>query len=487
MEIYFTVEKPSVAKLSFPSEMRNTIEKALSYKDTSIQYKYEKLKKNRWAAQSDPHKYLQDLQDLKSQINKTLLFHNEEGFYTYSGIYNHLKDYMKLYNCNVKYSNQVNYPGEELLPYDLNYKPLQLRYYQQEAVEALLEAKHGAVEIATGGGKTALINKLVKNLGLKSLVVAPTKSIASQLLTDLTEAFGKKYVGMFGANKRVLNKKITVAIGASLVRVEDSEEIKEIQKNKVLIADESHLFGADTLRKVAVELCGDIPYRFFVSATQQRGDGRDLLLDSIIGKIVYNKTYRELVNEGFLADLRVNMIMQSSFSDYSNPNNPVRMSQNHFLYNKEVLNYAAQLINEAQEKGEPTVVLLDEKEQLNLLANKLKYKFESATSDDDVVEVIDKFNKGECKLVLGTSAIGMGTDIRPVRKLFLLQYGSSDTALRQALGRATRLDKDKTHCSVYDFNVTEGFNAGISHFKKKLAIYREMGIDPQIHDYRKNK
>ena len=484
--ILFTIEKPAIARLSFPSELRTIIEKALSFKDKSVQYQYEKLKKNKWAAQKDPIRYLADLEKLKSQINKSLLFHDDDGFFTYSGVFNHLKEYLRLYNHEIKYSNQVNYPGYELLPYELNYKPTQLRYYQSEAVDALLEHKHASISHPTGAGKSIIIEKLTKTLGLKTLIVAPTVSIASRLYSDLLKAFGKKYVGMVGNKKREFSKKITVAIGASLIRLDDSEEIKELQKNQVFVVDESHMWAADTLAKIAIELCGEISYRFFLSATQQRGDGRDLLLESVIGPVVHKKTYRELVNEGFLADLHVNMILMKSTSDYSNPNNPVRMSQAHYIYNKEVLNYASQLINEYQDKGDPTVVLCDEHEQLKLVSNKLKYTYEVASSDTDVVDVVNKFNAGECKLLLGTSAVGMGTDIKPVKRLFILQYGSSETQFKQALGRATRLVDGKTSCQIYVFHVVEGFSAGVTHFKNQLKILDDMEIKPHLHDFRGN-
>jgi superfamily II DNA or RNA helicase len=326
---------------------------------------------------------------------------------------------------------------------------------------------------------------LVKSLGLKTLVIAPTKSIAGQIVKELTEAFGKKYVGMIGNTKRVLTKKITVAIGASLVQLEDPEEIKEIQRNQVLITDESHLFAADTLKKVAVELCGNIPYRFFVSATQMRGDGRDLLLESIIGEIVYSKTYRELVDEGFLADLDVNFILMKSRSDYHSQNS-VRMSQRHYLYNKDVLAYAAQLINEVQAKGEPTMALCDEHEQLHMLSQQLKYTYEVASADTDVSKVVESFNNGSCKLLLGTSAIGMGSDTKPVKHLFVLQYGSSEVAFAQALGRATRLVPGKTSCKVYIFCVIEGFASGANHFKKLRNMIENMDIKTKLHDFRGN-
>jgi len=484
-QISFVIEKPAIARLEIPSEFKQAVEKALSYKDKSFQYSYDKLKKNRWAAQSDPVKWQNDCDNLKAQIHQSLLFRDDDGYYTYSGLYSHLQEYMKMYKCDVELSNQVNYPSEQLLPYELNYKPVKLRYYQDEAVEALLEAKHAAISISTGGGKSLIIQKIIKSLGLKTLVVAPTKSIAGQLLKELTAAFGKKYVGMIGANKRVLDKKITVAIGASLVRIEDLEEIKELQKNEVFIVDESHMWAASTLQKVAIELCENIPYRFFVSATQMRGDGRDLLLESIIGPVVYSKTYRELADEGFLADLDVNFILMRSRSDY-NSQNSVRMSQAHFIYNKDVLAYAAQLINEAQEKGEPTLALLDEKEQLHMLSQQLKYKFEVASADTDVAKAVERFNEGSCKLLLGTSAIGMGSDTKPVKHLHVLQYGSSEVAFAQAIGRATRLVEGKTSCRVYIYCVIEGFAAGVAHFKKLRNMIENMDIKTKIHDFRGN-
>src|SRR5690606_39357903 len=60
----------------------------------------------------------------------------------------------------------------------------ELRYYQKEIVDALCDAKHGAVEVGTGLGKSKCILHQTKRLGVQTLIMAPSTSIARQLRSE---------------------------------------------------------------------------------------------------------------------------------------------------------------------------------------------------------------------------------------------------------------------------------------------------------------
>ena len=58
-------------------------------------------------------------------------------------------------------------------------------------------------------------------------------------------------------------------------------------------------------------------------------------------------------------------------------------------------------------------------------------------------------------ILIGTSCISTGTDIRSVKTMVYLKGGKSEIEVRQGVGRCTRLEKSlaKTACTVVDFDV----------------------------------
>ena len=67
--------------------------------------------------------------------------------------------------------------------------PFDLYSYQKESIENLLGIKHGCVELCTGAGKTAIILTLARELGLKTVVVTPSKSIFLEILEKFEHHF----------------------------------------------------------------------------------------------------------------------------------------------------------------------------------------------------------------------------------------------------------------------------------------------------------
>ena len=99
-------------------------------------------------------------------------------------------------------TNEIVYPAPKKIPW-AKPLPFQLYPYQQESVEKLLEVKHGNVDICTGGGKTAIILQICRELGLPSVIVTPSSSIFNEILEKCEYHFGKGKVGAYGDGKKL--------------------------------------------------------------------------------------------------------------------------------------------------------------------------------------------------------------------------------------------------------------------------------------------
>jgi superfamily II DNA or RNA helicase len=469
------------------SDQRNWLAAQLTYEDKTVTWELNKHKKSHWYAEKYGQEAWQDrLKELQAQQKKCLLFEDTEGLWTYSGL---AEKVGRILGCQIV--NHVEYPEPGILGW--HNKPKLTPYqYQSDSKDLLFAARHAAVEVGTGLGKSFTIELLVKELGLRTLIMAPSKDIAKRLYEDCVSSFGEKKVGFFGDGKKKTGKLITVGISASLTRIEPgSKEWNDLAKTQVFIADESHQCPASTLAKVCFGLMANAPYRFFFSATQERNDGLDMLLDGITGPIVYRKTVREGIDEGYLAALNFVMVQSASDSDWYS-SDPNEMTREHLYYNKRVLRQAADLANKfVSVYKQQVLILVEELEQfaqlLPFLQHPVKFahggvnkdnaaKLPKPFHDSDPSKFVKEFNAGEFPILVGTSCITTGTDIKANEATIYLQGGRSRIQVMQGpCGRSTRLftfpdGRKKTLCTVIDFDV-QNIETTHRHALDRKAIY----------------
>lgn len=479
---------------------------SLTYTDEKIRFELQRLKRSSWYAEQHGYDAWQEkVNDLKSQVKKCLLFADEQGLWTYSGL---AEKAAGLLSTTVE--NRVVYPDDGALGWDK--KPeFEMYPYQKTSMERLQAVKHGGVEIGTGLGKSFIILNLVKELGMRTVIMAPSTDIARRLYEDCQIAFGKKYVGLYGDGKKEFKKLITVAIAQSLTRCEeDSDAWRHLSRAKVFVADESHQCAAKTLAKVCFGLMASVPYRFFFSATQLRTDGLDLLLEAIVGPIVYTMTVREGIDQGFLAKLQFAMLLLHSNSAFESAD-ANEMTREHLYYNDSVYTQIGDMINNFVEQYDQQVlVLVEEVEQFTKLYPHLRVpakfahggltatayhqngKVKTQGNKDKVPETFHKsdpsrfvkeFNAGEFPVLVGTSCVSTGTDIKANEVTVNLQGGKSLIAVMQGpSGRSTRLFEykpgrkwrrtpgKKTSCTVIDVDVAN-IDITHKHARERAKIY----------------
>ena len=496
----FIVDRPD--RVLIPANLDpEKVKSFLTFRDKSIQFELKRLRDNRWMANRWGEEYYERrLEELRLSQNRCLWLEDSDGQpYTYSGLAHELSTFF-----GQPVVNRIQYPDPQSIPW-AKQPEHQLRPYQVEMVEKLLETQHGAVSVGTGLGKTRVLLEVVKRLGLPALIVVPSVSIGSQILKLFKEAFGSRYVGMYGDGKKQFNKRFVIALAQSLTRLEPADSIYQaFAQKQVVVIDESHLLPSVTFEKVMIGICAAMPYRFSFSATQTRTDGAELLLKGLIGPIVYNMTVEEGVRQGYLARpvFQMVQVVSNARLESSDAN---AMDRTHLLMNPEVLSRAADIANFSASQGKPCLILIDEFEQAAALNRYLRYPVEFAHGGlrtltpkekaqqsrrqgsvrepksflpekfwkSDVVDQVNRFNSGDFLILIGTSAIGLGTDILPVRTLIIIRKGTSSIKFAQSVGRGTRKVPGKEACLVVDFDVV---NKDIvhRHAKARAAIYESI-------------
>lgn len=494
------------------------VKESLTYRDKKVQYELQQHKRASWfESKYGVDAYQEKLKDLQARERVCLLNQDPDGrYWVMSGMRGYLE---KKYG--LKTEVLVKYPEPRLLPWAE--VPTKTPYpYQESAKEALLARLHARVEMGTGLGKSFILLNICRELGLKTVIMAPSTSIADQLFQDFQKHLGRKHVGAFYDGKKDFKKLIVIGNAQSFTRVEPGTPAWEaMSKAQVFLADESHQCPAATLNRVCTGLLAEAPYRFFFSATQMRNDGLDKLLDAITGTTVYSMTVRAGVDQGYLSKPVFRMIRTRSDSTFDS-DDANEMTREHLYRNRLVLLQAAEIINRSVEYlGHQVLVLIDEVEQFSLLRPLLNrgvgfahgpltpttyktddqgdrilgrdgYPIVKAKGNRDSVpeeywesepnKLVEDFNAGKFSILVGTSCISTGTDIRSVKTMVYLKGGKSEIEVKQGVGRCTRKVPGKTACTVYDFDVA---NIPIlsKHAKARKDIFDDIYGPTQVIDW----
>jgi len=188
----------------------------------------------------------------------------------------------------------------------------QLRPYQREAVAAVLGARRRGIKrmlvcLPTGAGKTVIFAHLARMARREVLVLAHRDELLEQAREKLERALqGERVVAIeqgarrAPAEARVIVCSIRSLHEARLARVISGRDIG------LVIYDECHHAAAEDNMRVLRQLGAfDASWSgtlLGVTATTERGDGKGL--DKVFESIVYSRSLRAMIDDGFVVPLR---------------------------------------------------------------------------------------------------------------------------------------------------------------------------------------
>jgi len=171
------------------------------------------------------------------------------------------------------------------------------RPYQRESITKWGQVgRRGVIILPTGAGKSLVAQMAIEQTGRSTLVVVPTIDLMNQWYDLLLSCFQAE-VGLIGGGYFEVGA-ITVTTYASAFR------FMERLGNQfgLLIFDECHHLPGSVYRYAAEMAIA--PFRLGLTATPERADGNDRLLERLIGPIIYRREAQDLAGE-YLADYSV--------------------------------------------------------------------------------------------------------------------------------------------------------------------------------------
>lgn len=361
-------------------------------------------------------------------------------------------------------------------------KGVTLRDYQKKAVDAIVGPKaggRGTLRLITGAGKTLIIAGITAELGVKTLILVPSRAIFNQIYERLSK-FLQVPIGRIGDSVCDI-KDITVGMPQSLtttmeikkrtynkfkrrweattttkviIRPEYEEYLKTIQ---CFIMDECHHAAASSFICISDALPNAF-YRVGLTSTHFRDDQADILIDAFSGRRLVDVCAKDLIAAGYLSKPIIHLI------PFRQP--PIRGKGNYTsIYSKYIVNNTNRnnlvvdiVVNQAAKNKSvlvPVRYISHGKILLNLLKEKLGDKVDfvdSTTSTKELTEALTKLQNKELLCLVSTSVLGEGTDVPSIDSVVMCSSVRSGVQALQNVGRALRRTADKSVVDIYDIS-----------------------------------
>ena len=329
---------------------------------------------------------------------------------------------------------------------------LQLRDYQQGAVDKLVKVTQGTVVIPCGGGKTRVGMGAIARLRTPTLILVHTLDLAEQWLGELRDKLGVE-AGLIGDGEEH-PKPVTVAVIQALARWDEAKLDSFLRGFGLLILDEAHHVAASTFHSV-VDRC-PARYRLGLTATPEREDGLSALLDLFLGPPLVVVTHEELVAAGVLTVPEIRSIETAFTYPYTGAEDYAPMLA--AVARDEARNRLVvdAVVDEAR-AGHVCLVLSGRIDHCQLLAEAIAAQGVSAAVLTSEVKrerrkvLLDEARAGRLSVLVATSLADEGLDLPRLSRVFLAYPGRARGRTVQRLGRLMRPHPDKEDAALFDF------------------------------------
>src|SRR5499426_4175108 len=335
------------------------------------------------------------------------------------------------------------------------------RPYQYEAVAALLAAAARGVQrpllvLPTGTGKTIVFALLVQRRRGRSLILAHRDELIQQAVDKLRLVDPTLPLGVVQAAR---DEHTAPTVVASVQTLSRRTRLTRLVPNfQTIVIDEAHHAPAPTYRRI-LEYCRawhpDGPLVVGVTATPERGDHHSLR--TVFEHIVYQKTLLEMMQAGYLVDLRAfQVLLQADFD-------ALRTQQGDFVETElETLllaaNAPAQVLAAFQAHAvdrkallfTPTVALAYAMAETFCAAGIAAEALDGTTPLATRRAILQRFHTGETRVVANCAVLTEGFDEPSVDCIIIARPTQSAVLYQQMLGRGTRTYPGKTDCLVLD-------------------------------------
>ena len=263
-------------------------------------------------------------------------------------------------NSRIKLDHKVE--GGELVPTGGD--------VQQRALDAMLEARGGILQLSCGTGKTVVALELIARLGMPAIVIVDNTTLMGQWRDEIERHLPGTEVGL--VEGRVFDWKKPIVLATFQTLAQRANVLPEEFRRYfgVTIWDEGHHVGAPTFARTADMFYGR---RYALTATPRRADGMHVIYDMHIGPVLFKDLHQDLRPRicfewtGFELDMNDYRVLDATHSKTGELH--MGMLARYFGSYRPRLDYVISRVRELRDAGRKVLVLSSSIDELvNLLS-----------------------------------------------------------------------------------------------------------------------
>ena len=325
----------------------------------------------------------------------------------------------------------------------------ELRYYQLDAIDKFNLDGRGIVVLPTGTGKSILCAKIIWELGVKTLIITPNKSITDMMEEVMSKHFGTGLVEVLNTKTTKIKKAISICNIQALIKINPEVFINQ----DAVIIDEFHHSSASTYQEVNLKHLKNTYFRLGLTATNFRNDGSDLALEGVLSEVLYEYEIPKAIKDGFL--VKPEFIIMANGIQIQETNYQ-KVYKKGIVLNEDRNSTIAEIAE--REKDAKTIILVQYKEHGEILKGLIPWAefIHGEEKDSDRERMMKDFKDGDLKCLIGTSVIGEGVDLPCAEVLIMAGGGKARSQVIQNIGRVLRIYPGKEKAIIYDFRDLDG-------------------------------
>ena len=365
---------------------------------------------------------------------------------------------------------------------------IDIRQYQEDAVENCINSKRGIIWARPRSGKTIMEIMLVAKLNIfPVLSICQSIDVARQTVAKFEQFLPDIPVGLIGDGECNIQP-ITITTIQSLAAAYDIKE--KIPKNelertpqqskklaiqnlvetsKIVWVDECHHSASNTHKHVLQNKIWAAEYILGCSGTPFREDNTNLLMEGLLGPIIYEINYSKLIEGGHLVRPTIHIVKLPRSVDFDDSDLPYStiykkaISENSFRND-----IISKIVRDLTRRGKTCMVLVSQVTHGKALA-KLMPSAEFSYSKSKDREQLWQRLKTRMLPCLITTLGDEGVDIPSLDATIIAAGGISAIKVFQRL-RCLTPYKGKKHAIVVDF--MDPYKYLRKHSKKREMLYK---------------
>lgn len=398
--------------------------------------------------------------------------------------------------------SQYNFPGKEssddsfldkfldvLKPFSKG-EPIEMRDYQREAFKKAITQQRCLLLSPTASGKSLIIYALIRwwleTHDRKILIIVPTVSLVSQMMSDFKDYSNGKFVNMHGITggvEKETEERVVISTWQSIYKMPASWYA---QFGSVVV-DEVHHAQAKSIQSIMNKML-ICPDRIGLTGTLQEAKTHELVLKGLFGSVHKLITTKELMERDQVSQMNIRLLQlryeegdRKKVKDMTY-NEEVEFIVTHEKRNSLIAKMASTL------PGNTLVVFLrldHGKDIFDRIDTEKQLYYVAGETDKDSREAVRQMAESNDVIIVASLGVfSTGVNIRNLHNLVFAHPTKSKIKVLQSIGRILRKSDNGQKATVFDIiddlKYKSRDNFALRHSNERFKFYTTEEFDYKI-------